>query len=920
MLKAIPRLLIGPLFNPEVVGQYAQHPNIKIFGQKTFKDKYHYDICYGPEINHFNEILEELPSDWQPDLIIWWDIVFQCLPAGIAECPYPTAVVVGDWNLSLLNIYSSLEAFDYIFSDQALINILNKKGFKNCSYWPQYSFNPDIFHPTPNSEKIYDIAFIGNFNPFIHHQRGEYLQRLAKLSTQYNILIDGDIFGDDYVKVLNQSKIVFNYSVRQEMNLRAYEVTACRSLLFMESHNLEIRNILKDKESCILYDSENFEELIHYYLKYNQKRATIAQKGYDIIQNHSYHHQFTMLLEQASSLINQSPIHKKRPKRPFLNTSNKHQYLSQLQQMLNASSQDAAHMLHRYLFNTQLLEEANLSISLSNALAVILMKTYLQTPEKNSAHSMLKKTHHLLDMHSDSTQPILLYHWGYLHELTEDPEQAIHYYKQSLKNMNVTNLKANFEELKLFIMPNFYCRFMVEWQQISKHKTPRIEDYLRLLTWQVCYKIASIYENLRKWDQALAYYKQSCSSGPQYAESWQNVARIVHYKGELSTALTHYEKASQTQAFALNSWIEIARILLYLKHFKEVIKFTSQWIVILTCNPGTAQYIQQLQSYQTIAQLTLELNQATPSRTRISQLIQYHEEPEFYRLFRNYFKNTQSPLLQELNQELNLHWSPLLPEDTPYISSVMATFNHNEKMLSIHETANPQINQYQRIYHQKSQLSKFQIGPDLWPYTFPTGKKQPPMEMIDKSNFNCLFVLEDAAFQYLNPLLKESIDLIDSHPDSIFIIWKPISPLNDDEISLLEQLLPDEYQDHFIILDAKFTSQEQSSLLQSVNLVLGWPEGPSVYYLWWSLYLKVTALFLQQPLWSYPDVDIEKYHLLKQTNLIQTYSHLEEITIKQHQATIILDDFYKNQAHHIYLRTLWKLKLSYFERISDAIS
>jgi tetratricopeptide (TPR) repeat protein len=64
------------------------------------------------------------------------------------------------------------------------------------------------------------------------------------------------------------------------MNMRCFEALACKSLLFLEEENLEIKNFLKDKVHCILYNDKNLEELINYYLTHEDERRRIADEGH----------------------------------------------------------------------------------------------------------------------------------------------------------------------------------------------------------------------------------------------------------------------------------------------------------------------------------------------------------------------------------------------------------------------------------------------------------------------------------------------------------------------------------------------------------------------------------------------------------------------------------------------------------------
>lgn len=129
------RVLIGPLFNPALIGRYAQHAQVRTFmPQSAFTEKYRYDYVYNPyTIRHFNQIFEQISDGWEPDLVIWWDPVYQAMPPGIEECPYPTALIPGDWNLAFLTVLQAARSVDGVLRMGVWVRSCVKQGFPTCS-------------------------------------------------------------------------------------------------------------------------------------------------------------------------------------------------------------------------------------------------------------------------------------------------------------------------------------------------------------------------------------------------------------------------------------------------------------------------------------------------------------------------------------------------------------------------------------------------------------------------------------------------------------------------------------------------------------------------------------------------------------------------------------------------------------------
>ncbi|MGE3724906.1 MAG: glycosyltransferase [Candidatus Sericytochromatia bacterium] len=310
------KILVGPLYHPRVLGDYLQDPLIYPFfldcqNWKTRPVAYDMVIAlsefqterqlpYNYQNTTVAELLSHFPAQAQPELLIWWGF-YGPIPVDIAESPIPTLLVVSDWHENLTSVLAYAEAFDYVLADQGLVDILNAKGLDHCAYWPSYALYPErSFLISPPLERIWDVAYIGSLNLALHPKREGYLKRLLQLADRYHIRVDTHLYGAEYNQFLNQSRLVFNYSIRGEMNLRAFEAAASGAVVLIEDTNLEVHHYLPTKagasQACILYNSTNFEQQIIYYLEHEAERQRIAETALQAIQNQSASHQFERLL------------------------------------------------------------------------------------------------------------------------------------------------------------------------------------------------------------------------------------------------------------------------------------------------------------------------------------------------------------------------------------------------------------------------------------------------------------------------------------------------------------------------------------------------------------------------------------------------------------------------------------------------
>ncbi|MEZ0375331.1 MAG: hypothetical protein ACAI44_39955, partial [Candidatus Sericytochromatia bacterium] len=237
------RILFGPLYRGSMPARWLGHPNIRTFnsdqviykGRPGPSPRLNADGYYDLGQAHFADILASLlarlPRGWEPDLVIWNHLAMMGIPPGIEDCPYPTLAVIDDWPLNFQPTLDYLDAFDYVVSDKALIRILARIGFERCAFWPCYAHDPMQYYLLPGLERPYDVVFPGHMGYAHHRARNPWLERLCRLGDRHKVLISDRYQGQDYLRLLNQSKIVFNFEQRKVLNMRTYEAAACGALV-----------------------------------------------------------------------------------------------------------------------------------------------------------------------------------------------------------------------------------------------------------------------------------------------------------------------------------------------------------------------------------------------------------------------------------------------------------------------------------------------------------------------------------------------------------------------------------------------------------------------------------------------------------------------------------------------------------------
>ena len=252
-------------------------------------------------------LLSRLPEDWKPDWVVWWLPEYLRFPPDIQSCPYPTLLVVSDWNVISEPLYRIVEAFDVVATDAVGVRRLSEFGV-NVPFFqaPLYGFVPG-YHRSVERERDIPVGYIGNTNGLAYRERMRTLATACHGLDQGQVMVASGVFGDEYIQLLNRCRITLNHSLRGELNMRSFEAMACGSLLFCEDTNLEARQYFQDGEHLVMFNQENLVDKLRYYLSRPEEANRIARNGYDQVQEFSYQKRWDRLLEEAQLLFTGKP-------------------------------------------------------------------------------------------------------------------------------------------------------------------------------------------------------------------------------------------------------------------------------------------------------------------------------------------------------------------------------------------------------------------------------------------------------------------------------------------------------------------------------------------------------------------------------------------------------------------------------------
>ncbi|MCP4642232.1 MAG: glycosyltransferase family 1 protein [bacterium] len=224
------------------------------------------------------DVIARISVEWPVDALVCWYPELFPPPLDVEHLPVKTVAVVSDWNVYPAQLEHNLARYDVVLTDELGSQTLRLDGATPQYLFPLYSQESRI-HRSHDVPRDIDILFLGNLNHAVHVQRGRMLEQVAALSDRYRVVIDSDFSKDDYARMLSRAKIVFNHSIRREMNLRCFEAPACGALLFLEESNLEVRDYLVDREHVVLYRPETLVPLLEQYLGSTDETDAIAEAG-----------------------------------------------------------------------------------------------------------------------------------------------------------------------------------------------------------------------------------------------------------------------------------------------------------------------------------------------------------------------------------------------------------------------------------------------------------------------------------------------------------------------------------------------------------------------------------------------------------------------------------------------------------------
>ena len=234
---------------------------------------------------NFSDALKVMPAHLHPDIYLWVESVNIFFPQNLNQLTCPKACYLIDSHLNLTQHLEWAKHFDYVFiAQKEYIKDFRAAGIPNV-YWIPLGADPALMCPG-NDERMYDIGFVGSVG--VGSRREILLNKLAeKQSIHYE-----RAFWDEMVAVFRKSRIVFNNAVKNDLNMRFFEVMATGACLLSDrTFGNGQEEMFIEGEDYIAYDDATITEDVSQYIANPHLCERIAKRGMQLVLNaHTYEH------------------------------------------------------------------------------------------------------------------------------------------------------------------------------------------------------------------------------------------------------------------------------------------------------------------------------------------------------------------------------------------------------------------------------------------------------------------------------------------------------------------------------------------------------------------------------------------------------------------------------------------------------
>jgi len=219
------------------------------------------------------------------------------LPYEPLECPKPMIYWASDTHLGYEYRKEMAKKADLAFCAQkAGVERMRADGI--TTEWLPHAFEPLAYPHIELASKKYDVCFVGHVN---NEKRKDALEALFKAFPNFYY---GQRLFEEASQKFAESRIVFNISMLDDLNMRVFEAIGSGSLLLTDDIPT-IQDFFKDKKHLVLYtDHKDMIEKARYYLEHASEATRIKEEGMEkALTSHTIFNRVNRILQSCKENI-----------------------------------------------------------------------------------------------------------------------------------------------------------------------------------------------------------------------------------------------------------------------------------------------------------------------------------------------------------------------------------------------------------------------------------------------------------------------------------------------------------------------------------------------------------------------------------------------------------------------------------------
>jgi hypothetical protein len=245
----------------------------------------------------FFDIEKEL--DPEVDLILFVEGgSFQLFPYNIDKCPVITAWYGIDTHTNYNKHKEISKFFDFTFLAQKEYALKLSDDLKKDVFWLPLAYDQTCVINSSDLDisETYEIAYVGSMDASVHPFRMKLLKEVQKL--KFNAFI-GSTDSNKMYKIYNNSLVVFNYSINNDLNMRVFEAIGSGALLFTNPiNNNGLEDFFIEGKDYFVYSESNFvQELISLREQLNEISRFRESRINKILNEHQYINRVELLFK-----------------------------------------------------------------------------------------------------------------------------------------------------------------------------------------------------------------------------------------------------------------------------------------------------------------------------------------------------------------------------------------------------------------------------------------------------------------------------------------------------------------------------------------------------------------------------------------------------------------------------------------------